>query len=137
MSVLVDDFIVCKNSNPAFTTGHGNELWVILVEKAWAKIHGSYERIAWGQAHETMRDLCGAPAYGYNIAYEEEKNGMDFAKKLVEWDGKNYMMAAGVPEATGDLVEKHKELGLVAQHSYSIIAANLVTDSDGNEITLC
>ena len=39
----------------------------VVLEKAWAKIHGSYERIEAGQAHLTMRDLTGAPAYEYFI----------------------------------------------------------------------
>jgi len=56
-----------------------------LAEKAWAKSHGSYERIEWGQAHLTMRDLCGAPAFYYGIKKAEEDK-MDLESKIVEWD---------------------------------------------------
>ena len=46
--VVIDDFIPCKNKEPVFSSANGNELWVILLEKAWAKLHGSYERIIGG-----------------------------------------------------------------------------------------
>lgn len=42
VQVLVDDFILCKNAAPVYSRANGNELWVLLAEKAWAKIHGSY-----------------------------------------------------------------------------------------------
>ena len=49
-NVIVDNFIPCRKNErgqyyPCFTTGYGNELWVILLEKAWAKLHGDYVRI--------------------------------------------------------------------------------------------
>ena len=48
MAVCVDDFIPCKHHEPCFARAHGNELWVLIAEKAWAKIHGSYERVEGG-----------------------------------------------------------------------------------------
>mmetsp|Transcript_12340 Transcript_12340/g.16737 ORF Transcript_12340/g.16737 Transcript_12340/m.16737 type:complete len:166 (+) Transcript_12340:237-734(+) len=59
--VVVDDYIPCWKDGPAFSKAHGNELWVILLEKAWAKLHGSYERIEAGFAENVLRDLTGAP----------------------------------------------------------------------------
>lgn len=63
--IVIDDFIPCKYGQPAFTKGHGNELWVLLLEKAFAKIHGSYERIESGSSDIAMRDLSGAPASSF------------------------------------------------------------------------
>ena len=59
--VVVDDYIPCWKDGAAFSKAHGNELWVILLEKAWAKLHGSYERIEAGFAENVLRDLTGAP----------------------------------------------------------------------------
>jgi|TARA_B110000305_G_C19172102_1_gene507797 calpain-15 len=72
--IVLDDFVPCKDHRPAFSSANGNELWVLLLEKAWAKLHGSYDRIISGQAHETLRDLTGAPAYEYIVADMEAKN---------------------------------------------------------------
>ena len=59
--VVVDDYIPCFQQDCAFSKAHGNELWVILLEKAWAKLHSSYERIEAGFAENVLRDLTGAP----------------------------------------------------------------------------
>lgn len=60
--VVIDDYIPCDRGEPVFSSANGNELWVILLEKAWAKLHGSYERIEAGFAENVMHDLTGAPA---------------------------------------------------------------------------
>lgn len=39
---IIDDYIPCfsVNKGPAFTRSNGNEIWVLLLEKAWAKLYG-------------------------------------------------------------------------------------------------
>ena len=37
-----------KNNSPAFTKAVSNSLWVVLLEKAWAKMYTSYRRIEAG-----------------------------------------------------------------------------------------
>lgn len=41
--VEIDDYIPCKQGtkDPKFAQPHGNELWVMLLEKAFAKFCGS------------------------------------------------------------------------------------------------
>lgn len=82
MTVVVDDLIPCegKGNEVAFARGNGPELWVVLLEKMWAKIHGCYDRIAGGLEYETIRDLCGAPGYFY---YEVNEFTFD---KILEFD---------------------------------------------------
>jgi len=89
---MVDDQIPCTadGTQPAFSKNHGNELWVILLEKAWAKIHGSYAAIDGGHAHFTMRDLTGAPSYDMNI---HEENVFDI---LLEGTAKKWPMAVSI-----------------------------------------
>lgn len=114
--IVLDDYIPCSDGAPCFSKANGNELWVIILEKAWAKLHGSYERIEAGFAHEVMRDLTGAPSFDVDC---DEEGLFD---KVLAYDKKGYMMAAsaGSAEAAADALE---ELGLVAQHSYGLLAA--------------
>lgn len=51
VEIVVDDYIPWfkdrKTPLEAFSRGKGSECWVQLVEKAYAKLHGSYDRV-WG-----------------------------------------------------------------------------------------
>ena len=48
--VVVDDYFPCFQGEPAFSRSCNDELWVLIMEKAWAKVHGSYESIEAGFA---------------------------------------------------------------------------------------
>lgn len=63
VNVIIDDYFPTKNQAAVFTSAHGNELWVLILEKVWAKLHGCYHRIIGGQCHQTFRDVTGAPAW--------------------------------------------------------------------------
>jgi calpain-15 len=46
--IVIDDFIPCLQGQPAFSKPHDNELWVLLAEKAVAKLCGSYAAMEGG-----------------------------------------------------------------------------------------
>ena len=53
--VTIDDFFPCYvNGGPIFTFGEGNELWVMLLEKAYAKTFGTYQNLIGGSCHEAL-----------------------------------------------------------------------------------
>lgn len=65
--IIIDDQIPCmQETGPCFSRTDGNELWVTLIEKAYAKIFGAYDKIESGLSGHAMRDLTGAP-YTYYI----------------------------------------------------------------------
>lgn len=68
-TVVVDDYFPYDNeketwafSQPKLTTdGRAVEIWVLIIEKAWAKIFGNYQRCEAGSAGEAMYPLTGHP----------------------------------------------------------------------------
>ena len=62
--IIIDDQFPCYNKlkGPCFTKGKGKELWVLILEKAWAKLYGSYQQIEYGLTREALHDLTGAPS---------------------------------------------------------------------------
>ena len=63
--IIVDDFlpISCINNTCefAFSRTEEDEVWLMILEKAYAKAYGAYEKIASGNLAYTLRDLTGAP----------------------------------------------------------------------------
>jgi len=60
--VIIDDRIPCnaKNSNINFAKcKDANELWVPLIEKAYAKLHGNYKALIGGYSHNALGDMTG------------------------------------------------------------------------------
>ena len=54
--------------------GKDNKLWVILLEKAWAKIHGSFMRCRGGYDGYVAHHFIGLPA---KSIYRNEKPQID------------------------------------------------------------
>ena len=48
MTIDMDEYFPFLHGKPAFSKSVGNELWVMLLEKAWAKMYTSYKRIEAG-----------------------------------------------------------------------------------------
>lgn len=51
-------------SDLAYSKTRNNQLWVQFIEKAYAKMHGSYKSISGGHVAEAFLDLTGAPTIG-------------------------------------------------------------------------
>ena len=66
--VIVDNFFPCnvlkgkmKMIRPAFAKGYDGELWTMLLEKGWAKLHGSYYRTEKGFPSHAAAHMLGVP----------------------------------------------------------------------------
>lgn len=129
--IRVDDFFPCYPGGGAlYSRAHGPELWVLLLEKAFAKYCGSFEAIKAGWAYEAMMDLTGAPyeIFRFDDSDVKEKiaNGTIF-DTLFEYDQLNYLMSASTPgediwTETGKKPGKDVTTGLVAGHAYTLIS---------------
>ena len=70
--LTIDDYMPCQlDGSPLFTRTHGNELWVQLLEKAYAKLHGSFMNISLGHPNEALQDFTGFPTILYEFKEKE------------------------------------------------------------------
>ena len=65
-TILVDDYLPLKEDFGGFKTyfahiGHDTSLWGAILEKAFAKLHGNYQRIIGGDPRLAVRTLIGSP----------------------------------------------------------------------------
>jgi len=64
VDITIDDCFPCYagTCKPAFAKPCGTEIWVMLIEKAWAKINRSYKNIINNSPGYPVRVLTGAPS---------------------------------------------------------------------------
>ena len=86
--VLVDNRLPCSkiyndNQTPVLLYGKcrsTNEFWVSLIEKAYAKLHGSYQALASGFIDDGLVDLTGLTSKKMVIESEKLKNAREADK---------------------------------------------------------
>lgn len=122
--VIMDDRFPCDGSSgrPTFCQSNTNEIWVMLLEKAWAKIHGGYFNIGRGLTREALRDLTGASAKTFFVDTEQEK----LFPLMVEAFNRRYVMTAGSRNLSQGKDIFIKEIGIAGSHAYSILELILI-----------
>lgn len=126
---VVDDYFPCKPDGTIAFSGPKQEkgtteLWVILLEKAWAKRFGCYADIEAGFTTECLTDLTGAPC---ELLTNDQPDLWD---KIFRANQLDYIITAssGGSEEGQDLVNS---LGLVGLHAYAVIDAQTVETASG------
>jgi calpain-15 len=117
-TVTVDDLIPCSKASkePVFSRNNGNELWVIILEKAYAKLHGSYLALKGGMAQESFEDLTGCPAFTFYFNKIREKiDSGEFWRDMKTWHSTSQCMLAATSSKASE------DAGIVASHYYTVI----------------
>ncbi|MGL4948626.1 MAG: C2 family cysteine protease, partial [Mycoplasma sp.] len=102
--VWVDDYVPYTgrySKRFAFSSANGNELWMVLLEKAWAKINGSFARVGCG----------GLPHEVFDVVTEAYSQKFDISPKfkdeiwvnLMKGQEKGFIMTAGTSGDTANL----------------------------------
>ncbi|GET91035.1 cytoskeleton-associated protein CAP5.5, putative [Leishmania tarentolae] len=84
--LIVDDYFPTISRTPVFARSYDNraELWTSLLQKAYAKLHGSYATITGGDALQALADLTGSPMCRFDKEWEEATTNARAADKLAE-----------------------------------------------------
>eukprot|EP01064_Diplonema_japonicum_P002708 TRINITY_DN11755_c0_g2_i1.p1 TRINITY_DN11755_c0_g2~~TRINITY_DN11755_c0_g2_i1.p1 ORF type:complete len:945 (+),score=139.35 TRINITY_DN11755_c0_g2_i1:58-2892(+) len=127
-SVIVDDVLPMSFNNLAFAsdTGGPHRQWIPLVEKALAKLCGSYASLTGGGCiDEALVDLTGFPVKSYSgEAWDDMKEVM--IELIEEWTQKKYLIILTTPPEDEEPVQGFEKLGLGMGCGYTIIG----TDED-------
>jgi calpain-15 len=59
VKLSIDDFLPTENDQPLFAKPKGSELWVLLLEKAFAKLFGDYHSLEGGHLAVAFEAMTG------------------------------------------------------------------------------
>ncbi len=60
--IIVDDWLPTIGGKLTFGHTSNSSIWLPLIEKAWAKLNGNYDRIINGTVDIAFIHLCGVPS---------------------------------------------------------------------------
>jgi calpain-15 len=121
-TVITDAFFpVDKNNRLVYARSNNEDLWIMLIEKAMAKIYRSYEDIHLGWTEEGLNVLTGAPTEKVMVGGTEgAQNGgvVEVIRKAV--NRKCVVCCSGkvLSQAT---MEKQSVMGLSTGRSYTVV----------------
>ncbi len=140
VAITVTDQFPLRGGAPAFgKTGDqgpkGPELWVMIIEKAWAVHQGSYEQSRGSKStmdSDIMQYLTGQKSRTFYTSGTQES---ELAKVLHAATKGGHPATASMPAKTAvgeDIIKLAEDKGLYFNHAYTVMTAN----EGGSEIIL-
>lgn len=124
--VHIDDRIPCsRRGTPLYVRcQNSNETWALLLEKAYAKLHLSYENLAHGWLDYALRDLTGGLTTKMQLS-EDDGSLFHVLKAAKDQDsliGAIYNPTAGaLLQLSSTGIERDRDLGILMGRAYGVL----------------
>jgi calpain len=109
-----------------------NEFWSALLEKAYAKLYGSYEALKGGSTAEALEDFTGGLIEYFEV---KEISKEQLLAVLVRGFQMGSLFGCSI-DADPNVTEARMETGLVRGHAYSVTALQTIHGPHGETLLL-
>ena len=127
-TVVVDDYFPCiPLSSPLVTASQSNELWILILEKALAKVYDCYYNLTCLNLSDFFLTLTGCPSFSYNLENLQNEEKKDIFNKIKNFVlEKKYLVVAiskmNDLDSNNNNEENEDDTGLtVPNYGYTII----------------
>ncbi|XP_051954907.1 calpain-3b isoform X1 [Xyrauchen texanus] len=133
VDVVVDDRLPTYKNKLVFTrSGQKNEFWSALLEKAYAKLHSSYEALKGGNTLEAMEDFTGGVTEFYEIT-EAPKELYNIMRKALK---RGSLMGCSIDTLVPTAQMTKTVSGLVRGHAYSVTGVEQGKRKDSKDLLI-
>ena len=116
-----------------FSKTNSNSLWVLLLEKAFAKLHGGYKTLTGGNENEALMDLTGAPTMSLNFKDKKVKDLINSGKLwdlIMNFEDEGYILSAATPYEPLWIVSNDNN-GMTPGQGFTVVG---VKEAKGNKL---
>ncbi|XP_003797471.1 calpain-9 isoform X2 [Otolemur garnettii] len=123
LDVVIDDRLPTFRDRLVFLhSADHNEFWSALLEKAYAKLNGSYEALKGGNAIEAMEDFTGGVAETF-LTKEAPENFYEILEKALR---RGSLLACSIDTRSASEAEARTPFGLIKGHAYTVTGIDQV-----------
>lgn len=124
LDVVIDDRLPTFRDRLVFLhSADHNEFWSALLEKAYAKLNGSYEALKGGSAIEAMEDFTGGVAETFQTK-EAPENFYEILEKALK---RGSLLGCFIDTRSAAESEARTPFGLIKGHAYSVTGIDQVS----------
>lgn len=115
--MVLDSYFPSVNNNLIFGRSKSNDLWVAIIEKAWAKVLGGYYMTSLGSPSEGLLSLTDFPIT--IITHKHYKLSSEIWSQL-PLINKTWILSC-IIQLKGSKTNTYRNLGLITNHCYGIL----------------